>query len=284
MLNKGLNITIVGLGLLGGSYAMALTSLGYKVKAVEKDPESVKFALDNGYVLECSDNPTLVSDADLVVVALYPKVFVSWLKENQNLLKSGCILTDVTGVKKSVVNEIKTFLRSDVEFVPAHPMAGRETSGIKYANKEMFNQANYIVVPDVNNTEKAIETVKELGCTLGFKNITSLTAEEHDKMIGFLSQLTHVIAVTLMNTNDNTHLVDYTGDSFRDLTRIAKINPDMWYELFVLNKENLVSEIEDFEKELAHFKESLISENESEIKRLFKQSTERRKLFDKVKK
>lgn len=280
MLDKNLNITIVGLGLLGGSYALGLSSLGYKVKAVEINPESINYAISNKIVVECSSDPTLVSGADLVIMALYPKAFIEWIKNNQQYLKPGCILTDVTGIKEKVVKEVSSILRKDIEYVPAHPMAGRETSGVKFANTEMFKQANYIVVSN-NNSEKSIDVVKELGSTLGFKNISVLSIEEHDKMIGYLSQLTHVIAVTLMNANDNTNLVNYTGDSFRDLTRIAKINPDMWYELFVMNKDNLVSEIEDFEKELVHFKEALLNEDEEEVKRLFKQSTARRKLFDK---
>ncbi len=121
-----------------------------------------------------------------------------------------------------------------------------------------------------------------LGLGLSFTEFTTvLDAKSHDEMISFVSQLTHVIAVCLMNTSDNTHLKDYTGDSFRDLTRIAKINENLWYELFIQNKDMLIKEIEAFIKEVNHFKDVLSDDDEEEMKRLFRQSTERRKVFDK---
>ena len=116
---------------------------------------------------------------------------------------------------------------------------------------------------------------------LEFHHIAIITPQEHDKMIGFVSQLTHAVAVSLMNTSDNTHLKEYTGDSFRDLTRIAKINETLWSELFFLNKENLVQEIDDFAAELENLKQKIADEDEEGIKKLFIQSTERRKQFDK---
>ena len=160
-------------------------------------------------------------------------------------------------------------------------MAGKEVSGVRNSDENIFKIANFIITPTEKNTSEGIKFARELGEILGFRNITQLSLEEHDKMIGFVSQLTHVIAVSLMNTNDNTHLVEYTGDSFRDLTRIAKINEVLWSELFLLNKEVLVKEIDDFAAELNNFREKLVNEDVEGMKKLFIQSTERRKLFDK---
>lgn len=137
----------------------------------------------------------------------------------------------MTGVKCSVVYEVQKLLRSDLEFIGAHPMAGREVSGVRNAKKEIFTDANYIVTPTESNTLEAIAACKALGRAIGFKNISTLTPEKHDEIVGFLSHLTHCIAVALMISKESEHMCEYTGDSFRDLTRIAKINDVMWSEL-----------------------------------------------------
>lgn len=280
MTDMNTRFAIVGLGVLGGSYAQVLSSKGYSVTGIDIDEETIAFAKENGWIHEGGSDPALVKDADIVVCALYPHVFVSWMKENGKYLKPGCILTDVTGVKQKIIADINKLLPEGVEFIACHPMAGRESRGIHYADSSRFENANFIIVPTENNTPKAIDTAYDLAKTLGFTRISQLSAEEHDRMIGFLSQLTHVIAVSLMNTSDNTHLVEYTGDSFRDLTRIAKINEDMWPELFVLNKENLVREIEEFTAEMNDFKALIENEDIDAMKEKMIISTERRKKFD----
>lgn len=281
-MNKDTQILIVGLGLLGASYAKGLTEEGFKVNAIEINAHSLDFAMQKQWIQQGSTmpNPEIIESADLIVFGLYPEMVLPWLKENQKWFKKGAIITDVTGVKTGIVEEVQAILKADCEFVGSHPMAGKEVSGAQYADNQIFKQANFIITPTKKNTEQAINTIRELAECLKFHHIVCLSIEEHDKMIGFVSQLTHVIAVTLMNTNDNTHLVEYTGDSFRDLTRIAKINEHLWTELFLLNKVNLLQEISDFQNELEHFKQVLNDENVEEMKRLFCQSTERRKRFD----
>lgn len=282
-LNKNTNILIVGLGLLGGSYAIALKKKNYKITAITRNPETIEYALknniiDDGYI---EVKPDVVKNADLIIFALYPKVFINWINEHKNLFKSGAIITDVTGVKQSVVYDVQNILPPDVEFISAHPMAGRESSGIEYATDEIFKEANYIVVPTEKNTEAATSLCEKLGEELGFKRISRLTPEEHDRMIAYLSQLTHCIAVSLMCTSDNQDLVKYTGDSFRDLTRIAKINDEMWSELFLMNKDALLSEIDSFSTQLDKMRTYLINDNREELREMMKTSTMRRKYFDK---
>ena len=239
---------IVGLGLLGGSYARALKRFGFKVCAITKEQSSIDYALNEGIIDEGTTelDKNIIGSADLVIFALYPHVFVEWIEQNQSLLKSGAIITDVTGVKGSIVYKIQEMLRDDVEFIAAHPMAGREVSGVENSTDRMFQGANYIVTPTEKNTPEAIENCLELGRLLGFSNVTTLTPEEHDEMIGFLSQLTHCIAITLMTCNDKEHMEKFTGDSFRDLTRIARINDLMWSELFVANKQALLNQMDMF--------------------------------------
>ena len=282
-LDKNKNILIIGLGLLGGSYAKALSRKGYKVKAITKEQSSVDYALKENIVQYATVNvePELVGEADLIIFALYPNIFINWIRENQHLFKSGAIITDVTGVKGSIVYKIQDMLRDDVEFISAHPMAGKETSGVENSDDSMFTSANYIVVPTEKNTKEAIELCCDLGEKLRFYNVSVLSVEQHDKMIAFLSQLTHCIAVTLMCSNDSEELVNYTGDSFRDLTRIAKINDEMWSELFLLNKDALLSEMDNFRNTFDEFYNALLNENRVKMREMMKCSTKRRKFFDK---
>ncbi len=275
-------ICIVGLGLLGGSYAMGLTRAGCRVTAVDVRRAAIDYALEHGLIAEgaVEEFAPLLARADAVVLGLYPHALVEWLRENQPLLKPGALLTDVCGVKGGIVEEIQGFLRPDVEFIASHPMAGREVSGVEYADCAIFAPANFILVPTEKNTPRGLAFVQSLAETLGFAHITQLTVAQHDRMIGYVSQLTHAIAVSLMNATDNSHLAEYTGDSFRDLTRIAKINETLWSELFFANKENLIAEIDQFSASLEGLKQALLRDDEDELKRLFRQSTARRKLFD----
>jgi len=171
-----------------------------------------------------------------------------------------------------------------VEFIAAHPMAGRERSGVQYADPSVFEGANYIVVPTEKNTGLAIETCKYLGEELGFAHISELPPEKHDQMIAFLSQLTHCIAVSLMNAGEDDSLVRYTGDSFRDLTRIAKINDEMWSELFLINKEPLLKEMERFRHAFDALERTIREDDREEMRRQMRVSTERRAKFDKQQK
>ena len=276
-------ILIVGLGLLGGSYARGLKRFGFHISAITKEQSSIDFALKEGIIDEGSTeiDARMIGEADLVIFALYPHIFVEWIAENQGLLKSGALITDVTGVKRSIVYKIQDILRPDVEFVAAHPMAGREVSGVENSTDRMFFGANYIVTPTEKNTPEAVETIIELGRLLGFSNVTTLSPEEHDEMIGFLSQLTHCIAITLMTCNDKENMEKFTGDSFRDLTRIARINDLMWSELFVANKDVLLDQMTLFIDKFNSLKTMLETEDIDGMRAMMRHSTERRALFDK---
>lgn len=281
-INKETKILIIGLGLIGGSYAIGLKNKGYEVGGIDISKKTIDYALEKGIISsgQTFASKEYVSQFDLIIFAVYPKVITAWIKENQDYIKTGAIITDVIGVKSSVVEEVQNILRSDLEFVGAHPMAGKESSGIENASDKIFEGANYIVTPTEKNTEKAVEKVKALGETLGFKKISELSPKVHDEMIGFLSQLTHCIAVSLMTCKDSDKLVDYTGDSFRDLTRIAKINEEMWSELFILNKENLLEQMDLFLDKFSELKKTIVDSDTEKMKEIMRLSTARRKLFD----
>lgn len=283
LLTNEKQVLIVGLGLIGGSYARALTGQGYRVAAIDTNESSIRYALHERIIAagSTSVDATMVAQADIVVFALYPHVFMDWIRTYQHFFKSGALITDVTGVKANVVYEVQDLLREDVEYIAAHPMAGREVYGVENSDRRIFYGANYIVVPTDRNTSEAVELCRDLGETLGFARISVLSPEEHDEMIGFVSQLTHCIAVSLMTCSDNRHLVNYTGDSFRDLTRIARINDAMWSELFMLNREPLLRQMDTFLEEFSALRNTIATGDTDTLREKMRLSTERRARFDK---
>lgn len=276
-------ILIVGLGLIGGSYAKALSKHGYQVKAITRDQKDIDYAVQSGIIADGTTevNPELIAWSDITVLALYPHTLIDWVKQNAHLFTPGTLVTDVTGVKGTIVADVQSHMPDGVEFIAAHPMAGREKSGVEYSDDAVFRGANYIVVPTEKNTPEAVALCSKLGEILGFHRISTLTVKEHDRMIAFLSQLTHSIAVALMCATEQPGLEAYTGDSFRDLTRIARINDEMWSELFLCNREALLEEMDRFADEFAHLRKALADGNREELRRMMRFSSERREKFDK---
>lgn len=282
-MDKQKKILIVGLGLLGGSYAMGLSKKGWQVSAIDRDEFALAYAKEKGIIDEGAsrDFEPLVEKADRIVFALYPAAFVEWVRTYKHLFRPGLIFTDVSGVKQGVVEPIQAMLPEGVEFIASHPMAGREVSGVQNATDAMFAPANFIITPTDKNTPAGLAFARVLAETLGFAHICTLTPEAHDRMIGYVSQLTHAIAVSLMCASDNAHLAEYTGDSFRDLTRIARINETMWSELFLENREILTAEIDQFTATLQTLKTHLLDGDRAALEEMFITSTRRRAAFDK---
>ena len=282
-LDKNKKILVVGLGLIGGSYAAALSRNGFEVGAVDRDPDAIGYALEAGYIRHGSvtAEPDYIGGFDIVVFALYPSVLLDWVEKNARFFKKGALITDVTGVKSGIVFRVQELLPPGTEFVGAHPMAGREVSGVTNASPDLFCGANFIVTPTPANTEEAVRLCEDLGRELGSGTVSRLSPAEHDEMIGFLSQLTHCIAVALMSCKESRHLVDYTGDSFRDLTRIAKINENMWSELFLMNRDELLSQMDLFLEHFTILRNALERGDAETMKSMMRLSTERRRYFDK---
>lgn len=280
------NVLIIGLGLLGGSYAMGLRDAGYRILAIDVNQNAINYGLEQEIIAEGASTvePSVVGQADIVIFALYPHLVVDWLKTHQNLLKSGCVITDVCGVKGQLVADIERLyqeklLREDLYYVGAHPMAGKEVSGIENADPSIFYHANFIITPTDKTNPEALATVERMARELKFQQVSYLSPEEHDKAIAFLSQLTHIIAVSLMNCNDNQEYRAYSGDSFRDLTRIAMINEDLWPTLFMSNKATLLGQIDHFIQEMTDFRSLIEEDNVKGMREKFVTSTSRRKKF-----
>ena len=276
------NILIIGLGLLGGSYAKALTKKGFDVKTITLSQDDIDYAVKEGFVSGGTTqvDPELIANSQLIIFAIYPHAFIEWIEQYGDLIKSGTVITDVTGVKGCIVEKVQDMLPSGVEFISAHPMAGKESCGVRNADDNIFKKANYIVVPTNRNTPDAIRLCCDLGRTLGFNDISSLTVRQHDEMIAFLSQLTHGIAISLMCANGDPNLVRYTGDSFRDLTRIANINDEMWSELFLANREALLQEMDGYRDAFNRLYDSIKSNDREALRDMMRLSSARRKTFN----
>ncbi|KYH29541.1 prephenate dehydrogenase [Clostridium colicanis] len=274
-----LNITIVGLGLIGGSYALALRELNpKKLYAVDIDEDTIKLGEERGIIDKGFLSPEIpLKESDLVIVCIYPKSIKKFIKDNMDNFKSGAVITDTVGIKKDFAQDINSILREDIDFIFGHPMAGREFTGLGYASKEIFKGANYIIIPTERNKKENIRLIENIAKDMGFKHIEKVSVEKHDEVIGFVSQLPHVIAVSLVNSDNlEVDTGKFTGDSYRDLTRIARINTKLWTELFIGNRKNLINHIERFEKNIADIKHALINEDTEALGNILNRASKKR--------
>ena len=282
---KDKNILIIGLGVVGGSYAMALSGAGYKnVYAVNRSESSVKKALEMGIIKGGSTNAEdFAGSADIAVIAVYPTGAEECARNLGRLMKKGSLVTDVLGIKRYYSQKISAVLPDYIDYVPAHPMAGREKRGLDYASADVLKGANFIITPIDRSSSEGIEAVRQLAKDMGFGKIRTLTPDEHDRVIAYTSQLPHALAVSLINSDEeDSNTGDFIGDSFRDLTRIAEINADLWQELFIGNRENLLAAIDMFTAQLSSIRAAVGDmDKESLVKQFEKSSARRQSLIKK---
>lgn len=280
-----MRIVIVGLGVIGGGYAMALKEAGYtEVYGIDKNTETLKKAKALGIIKEgYEDEKEIVQKADLIVVAIYPNLVKDFIINNKEHFKNGAIITDVTGIKQLFINEITDILPENIDFVFAHPMAGREKKGIDYATNKVFKGANFLITVTDKNKEENLELIENLAYKMGFKHVKRICPKYHDEMIAFTSQLPHALAVALINSDiEGRNTGEFIGDSYRDLTRIANINESLWSQLFLGNKENLLQAIYNFEEELDKIKSYLEDDDKEGLQELFIKSSVRRERLQKI--
>lgn len=274
-----MKILIVGLGVIGGGYAMALKEVGYKdIYGVDINKETLKKAENMNIIKEgFLSEEKIIGEADLIVLAIYPNLVKNFIMRNRNKFKKGALITDVTGIKQLFINEIVEILPENIDFVFAHPMAGREKKGIDYATNEVFKGANFLIVETERNKEENIRKIEELALQMGFEHIKRTTPTFHDEMISFTSQLPHVLAVSLINSDiEGRNTGQFIGDSYRDLTRIANMNEKLWSLLFLGNKKNLLTSMNNFEREFDKIKKCIEENDEKGLQELFIKSTIRR--------
>lgn len=260
-----MKIVIAGLGNIGGSFALAIKDKApeHDIYAIDIDSKSLRDAEESGLITKGYETPEdIIPEADLIIFSVYPMILKSLVETYAPYFKEGVILTDVTGVKRSIIKDIEPLLPDNVDFVFGHPMAGRENRGLSIASSKVFQGANYLLTPTERNSEDNIRLLTEFVEKIGFKNVTSISPDFHDEVIGFTSQLAHVIAVSLINSDDtNRNTKAYTGDSYRDLTRITNINEKLWPELFIMNKDHLLSHIEGFKHQLSQLTAAIENED-----------------------
>ncbi len=264
---KDLTYGIVGLGIMGGSIAKAIrgnvldiAGARGKILACDISTQSLELA-EKGGVIDESFTPdnvdAMLKSCDLVYVCLYPHATLDFVKLHKDAFKSGAIVTDISGVKRLLAEDVKQYLRSDVDFVIGHPMAGGAKEGYVNSNGAYFEGRNYILIPQPWNKAGSIELMKNLIASMGFTRIVETDYHRHDHKIAFTSQLCHVIASALVESAEDESITEFGGGSFEDLTRIAMINAPLWTELFLLDKEELLGHIENFEKQLDFVKQKI---------------------------
>lgn len=283
---KSLNYGIVGLGIMGGSFAKSIRrnilsqngSTG-KILACNRSIACLSQSVEEGVVDETftSDKVSeMLPKCDVLFVCLYPHATLDFLKVNKEYFKSGAIVTDISGVKGIFAKELPAILRDDVDFIIGHPMAGGEKEGYANSKAEFFVNHNYILCEQTFNKKENLELMRGLISEMGFTRITETTCDIHDYKIGFTSQLCHVIAAALVESASDPEITAFGGGSFEDLTRIAMINAPLWTELFISNKEKLVQHIENFEKTIDAFKKAVQTEDSEKLKSLLEDTREKR--------
>lgn len=273
-----MKIGIVGLGLIGGTYARSLRKYPYQIVGIDKSEETLKFALDNDIIDKGTSTPKdVLKELDVVFLCLYPKDTIAFVKENINHFKRGAIISDAVGIKRRLIDALDVYFEDEVEFVFAHPIAGRETTGVQNSDLSIFQDANFVITPTDKNTDEALNIIETLAKQMGFKNVSRVSDIQHDEIIGFTSQLTHAIALALVNSDDEKYDTKlFIGDSYKDLTRIAKFNDALWAELFINNKDYLVKHINKFEEQLDLFKDALKNKDKERLQELMIKATEKR--------
>lgn len=274
-----MKIVIAGLGNIGGSFALAIKKKTpeHDVYAIDINRDSLKDAEKRGLIRKGYVKPAeIIPEADLVIFSVYPMILKSLVEEYVPYFKDGVILTDVTGVKRTIINDIEPLLPESADFIFGHPMAGRENRGLEFSSSDVFQGANYLLTPTERNGKENIEKLSLFIKQIGFKNISSITPDFHDEVIGFTSQLAHVIAVSLINSDDtDRNTKSYTGDSYRDLTRITNINEKLWPELFIMNKDHLISHINGFKKELEKLTDAIENDDAESMQEMMIESRRR---------
>lgn len=270
---KDHTISIVGLGLIGGSIGMALKKSGFsKVYGIDIDKDVIEFGekneiIDKGFL--SIEEP--LSQSDIVFICLYPKQTIDFIEKNKDYFKVGSIVTDVAGIKTPLIESFNA-LESNFDFIPGHPMAGKEEGGIYNADNIIFKNANYILIPTDKNKSKNLKKLQEVIKSMGFGNIVLTDAFTHDENITYVSQLPHILAVSMINCKEVNEVEKFAGGSYKDITRVARINSELWSELFIENKSFLVNQIDLFMDYIDSLKNAIENEDKDNLVKMLDNS------------
>jgi len=263
-----MTVGIIGLGLIGGSFAKAYKAAGHTVYASEIDKSTLNFAILSGALDAPLDADTL-KRCDLILIALYPQAAIEFLDKMARHIQGSATVIDCCGTKKSVCAAgFKAAARYGFTFVGGHPMAGTEHSGFKHSKENMFKGASMIIVPPVYDDIMFLEKIKTLLAPAGFGRLTVTTAEKHDAMIAFTSQMAHLASNAFIKSPTVLEHRGFSAGSYKDLTRVAWLNERMWAELFLENKTNLLHELDLFIASLKEYRDALQKEDSAKLQSL----------------
>ena len=276
-----MKIGIIGLGLIGGSMAKAIKQSG-KHKVFGMDIH--KSVIDRALLLNSIDQELTddrLKECDIIIIALYPGQTIKFFKDKGNLLKKGTIVVDSCGVKQNVCQQIQTLAKEmELYFIGGHPMAGIEFSGFEHSRESLFKGASMILTPpgdmDINITYK----LKNFFIEIGFDHVEITTPSKHDRIIAYTSQLAHIVSNAYIKSPRATEHRGFSAGSYSDLTRVAKLNPYMWTELFLENKEFLVEEIDGLILCLQSYRDAIKNEQDKDLFKLLDQGTKRKMMID----
>ena len=279
-----MTVAIFGLGLIGGSIGRNLVkNSDYKVLGYDIDNATMLKAQAMGAIHE-EINEENIKSADIVILAVTPNAAIKIMREICGKLKSGCVVADCCGNKRIIVQEMNRLKKLyDLEFVGMHPMAGREFSGLSHSTISLFENAYFILVP-VHNSIEGLVKIKEMISYLGEIKIVISTADKHDKIISYTSQLAHIVSSAYIKNPISINHVGYSAGSFKDMTRVAKLNPQMWTELFLENKDNLIEQIDFFQKAIDEYRQALEKEDGEKLEELLKEGADMKEAAENARK
>lgn len=265
-----MKITVVGLGLIGGSLCKAIKKhTNHTVSGIDINPETIKMALSQGAI---DYEEKEVGSADITIIGLFPDTCIEYCKKNASKFKKGSIVIDVCGVKSAIVNALEGILKeNDVTFVGVHPMAGREFSGYEYSLDDLFDNASFIMTPTKNTPHTVVNLLEDFAYSIHFKKVVITTPEDHDSIIAFTSQLAHVVSNAYIKSPTHQRQLGFSAGSFQDLTRVAKLNEDMWTPLFLMNKKALVFEIDYIMDRIKEYRDAINNDDAETLHRLLKE-------------
>lgn len=277
---KQKTIAIIGLGLIGGSFARAFKKYtDYTVIGFNRTQSTAELALKQG-VIDAIGTEQNLGEADIVLLSMYPKVSCDFVEQHIESFKPGCIITDDCGIKEYLVHRLTGLCQKHgLYYVGGHPMAGREVSGYKASHADLYKGASMLLVPTDASTPEIVHQVKQMFASIGFSQLVITTAEHHDRMIAYTSQLCHIISSAYIKSPSEMEHKGYSGGSYRDLTRVAYLNETMWTELFLENRRALVPEIDEMIEHLTEYRDAIEQQDADTLFQLLRDGKRRKEQF-----
>ncbi len=277
-----MKIAIVGLGLIGGSLAKAIKkNTQYMCYGLDIDKQAVRSALEQE-AIDSEITADKLDICDIVIISLHPVQTIDFMLANKDNFKKGGIVIDTCGVKGAIVDAVeKPLADAGVEFLGCHPMAGREFSGFSYSVDNLFEKASFIITKTDSTKQQVLDTVTKFAYDCGFAKVVVSDTKEHDEIIAYTSQLAHIVSSSYVKSPSLMRQAGFSAGSFKDLTRVAKLNEDMWTPLFMMNKDALVSEIDHIIEHLQEYRDAIGSGDKESLHELLKKGRELKELSNK---